>query len=53
MQQAGYGVTIGTDYTVRPFSWVVWVGDEEVVCAPDVEQLAVIVEKWLEEEQGR
>ncbi len=40
-------MTIGTDYTVRPFNRVVWVGDEDIVCAPDVGQLAEIAEKWL------
>jgi hypothetical protein len=51
-QQASYDVTIGTDCTVRPFNWVVWVGDEEIVCAPgdDDELLAQRAEKWLEEQ---
>jgi hypothetical protein len=39
-------VTIGTDYTARPFNWVVWVGDEKIVCVPDVEQLAEIAQRW-------
>jgi hypothetical protein len=51
-QQAGYDVTIGTDFTERPPMGVVWVDDIEVARAPDDddEKLAQVAEKWLEEQ---
>jgi hypothetical protein len=51
-QRAGDDMIIGGDYTVRPFNWVVWVGEEEIVCAPDVEQLAEVAAKWVEERRA-
>ncbi len=48
LQQAGYDVITGGDYTAKPPMRVVRVGDEEIARAADREQLAVITEKWLE-----